>query len=77
MPIIFISGEKACPECAHPEGAHAVSCPRSELEILKRELEEIVRVLERFGRYDPEKPLADQLREMLRKGSETETKNEF
>jgi hypothetical protein len=34
MPIIFTPGENACPECAHPEGAHATSCLRSELEIL-------------------------------------------
>ncbi|MDW7645498.1 MAG: hypothetical protein SCI25_10665 [Desulfuromonadales bacterium] len=66
MPIIVASGEGVCPECAHPEGAHAAFCPRSELEILKREREEIVKVLECVAHYDPEKSLSDQLEQILR-----------
>jgi hypothetical protein len=67
VPITSIPGEEVCPECAHPVGTHAASCRRSELEILRNELREIVGVLEEFGSREPEKPLADQLRELLQR----------
>lgn len=65
VPDIPVSGENVCPECAHPVGTHAASCRRSELEVLKNEREEILRILEKFERYDPEKSLADQLEQIL------------
>jgi hypothetical protein len=66
VPLTPLPGEDVCPECAHPVGTHANSCRRSELELLRNELQEIVKALEEFESYDPEKSLADQLREILR-----------
>jgi protein-arginine kinase activator protein McsA len=65
VPVASLTGEELCPECAHPLGAHAAHCRRSERQLLK-ELEEIVGVLEEFESYDPQKSLVDQLREVLR-----------
>jgi hypothetical protein len=67
MPTQPIAGEDICPECAHPVGTHAAACPRSDLEILKREQEELVRVLEEFAGYDPEASLASQFRQILQR----------
>jgi hypothetical protein len=65
VPVTTPLGEAVCAECAHPIGTHAADCRRSELEMLKKEREEIVGLLEALGGYDPEKPLAEQLRQAL------------
>lgn len=67
VPNTPIAGEDVCPECAHPVGTHAASCRRSELGLLRTELQEIVEVLEEFGEYDPEQPLPGQVRQLLRR----------
>jgi hypothetical protein len=70
VPVTPPMGEDVCAECAHPVGTHAASCRRSELELLKRERAEIVSLLAPFGKFDPEKSLAEQLREALRQAQE-------
>lgn len=66
VPASPLSGGDICPECAHPLGTHAADCRRSELQILKREREEIIRMLEEFDGVDPEKSLPEQLARILR-----------
>lgn len=60
------ASEDVCPECAHPAGTHAAACRKSELERLRRERHDVVRLLEEHGGYDPEQPLAEQLERLLR-----------
>lgn len=67
VPFMAVAGEEVCPECAHPVGTHAASCQRSELELLRKELREVVGILEEFSSYDPGKGLAAQLREVLQR----------
>jgi len=67
VPLAATADAEECPECGHPIGTHAASCQRSELELLRKELREVVGVLEEFGSYDPEKNLAAQLREVLQR----------
>lgn len=66
VPATLLAGDDVCPECAHPLGNHAAACRRSELELLRQEIQDIVTILKEAGSYDPEKPLADQLRKVLR-----------
>lgn len=65
VPLTTVADDEECPECGHPVGTHAATCQRSELELLRKELREVVDILEEFGSYDPTKSLAAQLREVL------------
>lgn len=64
-PAATSGAEEVCSECHHPVGIHAAGCSRSELERLREDRREIVRLLEECGGYDPGHPLADQLRALL------------
>jgi len=66
--VIEVTGhdEDACLQCAHPPGTHAASCSRVDLRSLYREHEEIVKILQETGGYDPQKSLPEQLRKILR-----------
>jgi hypothetical protein len=75
VPTTPLATDEVCPECAHPLGTHANSCRRSELEILRQELQEIVSVLKEAECYDPEKSLADQLRQALRRGKDDQSRS--
>jgi hypothetical protein len=69
IPVAAPSGEPGvCSECAHPCGTHAAFCSRSEAGQLKMEREEIILALEETYGYDPEQPLADQIRKILEQG---------
>jgi hypothetical protein len=67
VPFTPVLDEGICPECAHPAGAHAAICSRSELELLKTERQEIIRILEELGCYEPEIPLSIQIRQRLQR----------
>ncbi len=58
--------ERACPQCAHPPGAHAASCSRADVQSMHREHEEIIKILQETGGYDPQMSLPNQLRKILR-----------
>lgn len=73
VPVIPAHGQDVCPECAHPIGTHAASCRRSELELLRKEREEIVRLLEEFGFDASGDALTDRLRRALEQGRERTT----
>ncbi len=64
--VVVPCGEAdVCPECAHPGGAHASSCGRSEIALLQRERDAVIRVLEETVGFDPQQPLAQQIRRAL------------
>lgn len=71
VPNTPITGEDVCPECAHPVGTHEATCRRSELELLRTELQEIVKVLEEFAPYNKDQPIAEQFRQLLRRAGDS------
>ncbi|BCA79076.1 hypothetical protein [Desulfuromonas sp. AOP6] len=67
MPVLPVAGEDVCEECGHPIGTHAASCRSSELKVLLNERQDLIRLLEDEGVYQPDEPLVEQLRRLLQR----------
>ncbi|MBW6510082.1 MAG: hypothetical protein K0A94_11140 [Desulfuromonadales bacterium] len=62
-----ISAQNVCPECGHAGEAHAASCQRSEVALLRTERQQLVELLQEIGGYNADLSLADQIRQLLKK----------
>lgn len=62
-----ISAQKVCPECSHVGEAHAASCQRSEVALLRTEKQQIVELLQDISCYNADLSLPDQIKQLLKK----------